>query len=210
VLPAVILVVMLFFSEGGSVGLPSSGRQNNCDLWQLVRSMRGVEFTPVEHPSGSPSRILLMRHADKSVDPDDPDLSPAGIARAEQLATYVPQTFGKPDFIIATARSKHSDRPAETVAPLANAVGITVQDDISDKDFENLVDEIFLNPAYRGKTVLICWHHGTLPAIAALLGAPAGSYPDPWPDDTYDLILDLRYDPNSDSPPTVARVTEPF
>jgi phosphohistidine phosphatase SixA len=187
VLPAVILVVMLFFSESGSVGLPY------CDLWQLVRSMRGVEFTPVAHPSGSPSRILLMRHADKSVDPDDPDLSPAGIARAEQLATYVPQTFGKPDFIIATARSKHSDRPAETVAPLANAVGITVQDDISDKDFENLVDEIFLNPAYRGKTVLICWHHGTLPAIAALLGAPARSYPDPWPDShaCYRAVLDF-------------------
>ena len=107
-------------------------------------------------------------------------------------------------------RSKHSDRPLETAEPLARAVGVTVQHDIRDKDFEDLVDEIFSDPAYRGKTVVICWHHGTLPAIAALLGAPAGSYPDPWPDDTYNVILDFRYDPNSGSPPAVTQVTEPF
>jgi hypothetical protein len=151
-----------------------------------------------------------MRHADKPDDPDDPDLSPAGVARADHLATYIPQTFGKPDYIIATARSRHSDRPLETVEPLARAVGATVQHDIRDKDFEDLVEEIFSDPAYRGKIVVIAWHHGTLPAIAALLGAPAGSYPDPWPDDTYSVILDFRYDPNSGDPPAVTQVNEPF
>jgi broad specificity phosphatase PhoE len=151
-----------------------------------------------------------MRHADKPDDPDDPDLSAAGVARAEHLATYILQTFGRPDYIIATARSKHSDRPFETVEPLARAVGLSIQHDIGDKDFEDLVEEIFSDPAYHGKTVLICWHHGTLPAIAALLGATPGSYPDPWPDDTYNVILDFRYDPNSSSAPSVTRVTEPF
>ncbi len=71
-----------------------------------------------------------MRHADRPDDPDDPDLSSAGVVRAEHLATYIPQTFGKPDYIIATARSKDSDRPLETVEPLVRAVGVPVQHDI--------------------------------------------------------------------------------
>jgi phosphohistidine phosphatase SixA len=180
------------------------------DLRRLIRSAPASEFSAAPHPNGSPSRIILMRHADKPDDPDDPDLSSAGVVRADHLATYIPQTFGKPDYIIATARSKHSDRPLETVEPLARAVGVTVQHDIRDKDFEGLIDEIFSDEAYRGKTVVICWHHGTLPSIAALLGAPAGSYPDPWPDDTYNVILDFRYNPKSGSAPTVTQVTEPF
>jgi broad specificity phosphatase PhoE len=184
--------------------------QAKCDLCQYVRSAPSSEFGAAPHPNGGPSRIILMRHADKPDDPDDPDLSAAGVARAERLATYIPQTFGKPDYIMATAQSKHSDRPLETVEPLAKAVGVTVQDDIRDKDFEDLVEEIFSDPAYHGKTVLICWHHGTLPAIAALLGATPDSYPDPWPDDTYNVILDFRYDPNSGNAPSVTRVTEPF
>jgi broad specificity phosphatase PhoE len=189
---------------------PIFSHRLECALCQFVRSAPSSEFSAVLHPNGGPSRIILMRHADKPDDPEDPDLSAAGVVRAGHLATYIPQTFGKPDYIIATARSKHSDRPLETVAPMARAVGVTVQHDIRDKDFEDLVEEIFSDPAYHGKTVLICWHHGTLPAIAALLGATPGSYPDPWPDDTYNVILDFRYDPDSGAPPAVAQVTEPF
>jgi phosphohistidine phosphatase SixA len=198
---------------GRSTSAPNVGsfaHRPECDLCQLVRSAPATEFTAAAHPNGGPSRIILMRHGDKPDDPDNPDLSAAGVTRAEHLATYIPQAFGKPDYIIATARSKHSDRPVETVEPLAQAVGVRVQHDIDDKDFEDLVDEIFSDAAYHGKTVVICWHHGTLPAIAALLGASVGSYPDPWPDDTYNVILDFRYNPNSGSPPTVTRVTEPF
>ena len=168
------------------------------------------ETAAPERNGDGPARIILMRHADKPDDPDDPDLSPAGMTRAEKLANYIPQTFGKPDIIIATARSKHSDRPAETVAPLAKVLGVPVQHDIKDKDFEELVDQLFSNPDYRGKTVVVCWHHGSLPDIAALLGAPAGTYPDPWPDETFNVILDFRYDPGSGNPPAVTLVTEPF
>src|SRR6478672_2317427 len=98
--------------------------QAECALCQYVRSAPSSEFSAAPHPNGGPSRIILMRHADKPDDPDDPDLSAAGVARAEHLATYIPQIFGKPDYIIATARSKHSDRPLETVVPLARAVGV--------------------------------------------------------------------------------------
>ena len=169
-LSSLVSIVLLFFAANAALApVP------DCGLCHFVRSAPGSDFTAAAHPNGGPSRIILMRHADKPDDPDDPDLSAAGVTRAEHLATYIPQTFGKPDYIIATARSKHSDRPLETVEPLAQAVGVSVQHDIRDKDFEDLVDEIFSDAAYRGKTVVISWHHGTLPAIAALLGARRGA-----------------------------------
>ena len=46
--------------------------------------------------------------------------------------------------------------------------------------------------------------------IAALLGAPPGSFPDPWSEDLYNVILDFRYDPNTGAAPAVTRVVEPF
>jgi phosphohistidine phosphatase SixA len=159
---------------------------------------------------GGPKRIILMRHGDKTDDSEDEDLSDAGMDRARHLATYIPETFGKPDMVIATAQSKHSDRPMETVQPLADTLGLRIQHDFKNKEFSDLVDEIFNDPDYKNKTIVICWHHGNLPAIAALLGAPAGSYPDPWPADAYNIILDLQYDPFSGAPPKVTRVTEPF
>jgi hypothetical protein len=55
--------------------------------------------------------ILLMRHAERSADPLEPNLSPAGFDRAKKLASYLPATFGKPDFLFASAVSKHSRRP---------------------------------------------------------------------------------------------------
>jgi phosphohistidine phosphatase SixA len=192
-----------------ALGIPSLGDRIGCVLCRLSRES-GADYTAVEHPSGGPSRIILMRHADKPNDPDDEDLSQAGFARAEHLVTYIPQTFGKPDDIMASAHSKHSNRPTETVTPLAASLGINVEHDFENDDFEDLVDEIFSEAEFHGKTIVICWHHGKLPAIAALLGAPAGSYPDPWPEDTYNLILDFHYDPNSGKQPSVTRVIEPF
>jgi phosphohistidine phosphatase SixA len=209
-LVTLLSIAGLLFGAASPIGSMASVHRPECALCQFVRSAPSSEFSATPHPNGGPSRIILMRHADKPDDPDDPDLSTAGVTRAQHLATYIPQTFGKPDYIIATARSKHSDRPVETVEPLGRAVGLSIQHDIPDKDFEDLVDEIFSDAAYRGKTVVICWHHGTLPAIAALLGAPAGSYPDPWPNDTYNVILDFRYDPNAGTPPIVTQVAEPF
>ena len=53
----------------------------------------------------SPNVILVMRHAEKPTDDHDPHLSPPGKERAEKLATYIPDTFGKPDFVFAAAVS---------------------------------------------------------------------------------------------------------
>ncbi|MFT3730087.1 MAG: histidine phosphatase family protein [Hyphomicrobium sp.] len=192
-----------------ALSLPRIETVQTCAICIRTREAAS-DYAPVEHFMGGPKRIILMRHADKTDDSEDEDLSDAGEARAQRLATYIPETFGKPDIIIATAHSKHSDRPKETVQPLADAVGLRIEHDYEDKDFPDLVEDIFNDPDYKNKTVVICWHHGNLPAMAAMLGAPTGSYPDPWPADAYNIILDLQYDPFSSSPPKVSRVIEPF
>jgi phosphohistidine phosphatase SixA len=178
----------------------------------LLRKTLGAPqpVTATDHPDGGPARILLMRHAEKTGDPTDIHLSQDGMMRAKRLAEFIPRTFGKPDFVFAAARSKRSIRSIETVTPLAAVLGVEVQHDIEDKNFEDLVSEIFSNPDYRAKTIVICWHHGKLPGIAALLGAPEGSYPDPWPEDLFNLVIDFKYDPGSDRPPIVMKVEEPF
>jgi phosphohistidine phosphatase SixA len=191
------------------------GRVVGALLCSIAKAFRAVlsgrdEITATHHPDGGPGRILLMRHAEKTGKTDDIYLSKEGVMRAERLATYIPQTFGRPDFIYAAARSKRSIRSIETVKPLAAALGLEVRHHIEDKDFKVLVTEIFSKPEYRGKMIVICWHHGKLPEIAALLGGRKGSYPEAWPQDVFNLILDFRYDPNSDKPPIVAQIVEPF
>ncbi|MET0639379.1 MAG: histidine phosphatase family protein [Hyphomicrobium sp.] len=168
------------------------------------------DVTATDHPGRGPARILLMRHAEKTGRTDDIHLSAAGVTRAERLVTYIPQTFGRPDFIYAAARSKRSIRSIETVKPLAAALGVEVQFHIEDKEFRALIAEIFSKPEYGGKTIVICWHHGKLPEIAALLGGQKGSYPDPWPQQVFDLILDSRYGSTPKAPPTVSQIVEPF
>ena len=182
-------------------------------LWSLLFGKKGDKSGDgVEQRAGTaatgPARILLMRHAEKTGEKDDSHLSQAGTARALKLASYIPSQFGRPDVIMATAPSKHSIRPIETVTPLAAALGMTVHSDFADEDTAGLVDQLRSDPAFAGKTVVICWHHGKIPQLAAALGAPDGSYPNPWDETVFNTILEFRF--NGAGPPDVKKVTEPF
>jgi phosphohistidine phosphatase SixA len=155
-----------------------------------------------------PKFVLVMRHAEKSPDPRDPDLSPEGLARAEKLASYIPDTFGAPDFIFATAISKHSARPYETVEPLAKRTGKPIDATIADQDYGALASDLLSGGAYSGKQGVICWHHGNIPSLLHALGAKDGEYPDPWDAKVFNLILKVEFDGNAI--PQVSKVEEPF
>lgn len=154
-----------------------------------------------------PKTILLMRHAEKRDDPSDPDLSDAGVERAERLVKWIPQTFGKPDFIFASAISKHSARPYETVKPLSKADSIPLDATYADQDYGALAQYLFAKHRYDGCSVLICWHHGNIPSLAEHLRAPQGSYPDPWKGHVFNLVLRFDYSANGVN---VTQITEPF
>lgn len=148
--------------------------------------------------------ILLMRHAEK---PDSgSDLSPAGYDRANALATYIPQEFGKPDYLFAARDSAQSDRPVETLTPLSTATGVPIDSQIADKKFAELAKELENDPNYAGKFIVIDWHHGNIPGLAQDLGAPAGTYPNRWPSKDFNDMLEFTFDANGT--PTVKEIPE--
>jgi phosphohistidine phosphatase SixA len=156
----------------------------------------------------TPKQILVMRHAEKPDDPRDPDLSDRGKIRAAKLADYVPTNLGVPDSLLASALSKHSARPIETITPLSEKIGVTIDSTIADRDYPLLAEEILNDAKYEGKLVLVCWHHENIPALALALGASEANIPNPWNPDVFNLILSLRYD--GGAIPVVTQIIEPF
>ncbi len=134
---------------------------------------------------------MIIRHAEKPAD-KDPNLSPRGFERAAALATALPAHFPHPDFLIATKRSAHSDRPMETITPLARALHEEIEHSVKDDDVAELARSILTDPRYAGKTVLIAWHHGKIPELAHALGAKDA--PDAWDEKAFDRVWKIRYE----------------
>jgi hypothetical protein len=150
-------------------------------------------------PKTYPAHILIIRHAEKPpADAASPDLSAEGRDRAEALpklflkADNRPEPFPTPDFLFATGDSKDSRRPTETVAPLAKALGLKVNDRFGVADGAKLADELFHDPKYAGKTILLCWRHHMIPELAGLLKADGA--PDVWNPDVFDRVWRIDYD----------------
>jgi hypothetical protein len=158
--------------------------------------------------TSAPARLLLMRHAEKPDDPDNMHLSGEGRERAERLATYIPQTFGKPDFLIAAMQSKHSNRSYETLVPLSKATGLPIDPSFKDTQALDLAGALLSDGAYAGKYGVICWHHGALPGLLAALGAPDGSYPGNWNPDVFNLIFEMTFRDGAE--PRVRQIEEDF
>jgi hypothetical protein len=148
------------------------------------------------------ANILLVRHAEK---PDSgTGLAPLGQARAQAYAAYF-QNYAiggnpvKPQYIFAAADSDESHRPRLTMEPLAQALGLSIDDKHKDKDYAKVADDLLTHPKYNGSNVLVCWHHGEILDLAAALGASAGTlpassnWPAKWPGDVFGWVLQLCY-----------------
>jgi len=138
-----------------------------------------------------PATILIIRHAEK-LDNGESDLSPAGFDRAGLLpkAFYPGGSLPTPQVIFAAAQSAHSNRSVQTITPLAQALHLSIDDRFSDNDYKALAAEL-LSGKYAGKVVLIAWHHGNIPQLAAALGATPPY--NPWPAEQYDRIWRIDY-----------------
>jgi hypothetical protein len=177
------------------------------DSSEPAASVVATGFLQDEVHSLRNTTIVLMRHGEKPDDNNNPNLSPAGEARANALTTYIPSHYGNPDFLFAAADSKDSSRPVETLQPLSNATGVPIDAKIADKDYLALVNELNSDPAkYDGKTIVIDWHHGEIPKLAKALGAPDLPLTRRWPDNDFDDTLVFHFDANGT--PTVTKVPE--
>jgi hypothetical protein len=144
-----------------------------------------------------PARVLIIRHAEKTNDVLSVHLSEDGKKRAEALPKLFeksddrPEPFPKADFLIATRNTKNSQRPTETLTPLAKWLDLKVDAGFDHQNPAAFAKAIFGTPKYAGKTVLVCWHHGAIVELAKSLGADS---PPEWKDNVYDRVWDLTFD----------------
>jgi phosphohistidine phosphatase SixA len=158
-----------------------------------------------------PRQILIIRHAEKPKKAGDVHLSKRGKERAKQMFALFaasaerPAPFPTPDFLFATHNTDNSHRPRETVKPLAMKLGLPLNTEYHNKEGKNgiqgLSDEIFSGKQYAGKTVLVCWHHGTIPDLvkALLARAPNAAkekrkVPKRWRDEVFDAVWLLTFE----------------
>ncbi len=152
-------------------------------------------FPAVDVQTKGPKLIMIIRHAEKPDETNgekDPNLSKQGYARADALSKVIPDHFAKPDFLIATKKSKGSDRPIETITPLSKAINETIDSTYKDDDFAEVAKDVLTNPKYDGKTVLIAWHHGKIPELAKALGVTDA--PDKWDSKVFDRVWEITFE----------------
>lgn len=138
-----------------------------------------------------PRQILIVRHAEKPADSKDSNLTARGYARAAALVQFFSSSFDTPDFVFAAQKSSSSNRPVETLTPTATALHMVLNSSIADGDYATLAQTLLTDPQYTGMMVIICWHHGNIPALAAALGLT--NSPGPWPDAVFDRVWRIQY-----------------
>jgi hypothetical protein len=141
--------------------------------------------------AGQPREILIIRHAEKPDNPDDPDLTPRGYSRAAALVQFFSSQFDTPAFLFATQVSKASNRPVETLTPVAAALHMGLNSTFADDQYPALAQEILSNPKYAGQMLIICWHHGNIPALAKALGVDVPLKN--WSDSVFDRVWRIQY-----------------
>ena len=140
--------------------------------------------------------IMLIRHAEDNE--NSPSLSARGWQRTGALvrlfAPLDPQMLRKhlatPRHIVAARSDERSSRPVDTVRPLAEMLGLPVDDSLSGDDPPARVAQ-----ALRAldTPLLVCWRHDTLPALADALLQRAGDTPPKWPDERHDVVWVIEH-----------------
>lgn len=133
-----------------------------------------------------PKRIIIVRHAEKPAS-RVPHLALRGRMRAIGLAKLLPKIV-KPHFVFASTSTKHSQRPYETIRPTADKLKLDVSTMYADKHVKKIAKDL-KKKKFKGKTVLICWHHGKMPKLIKELGFPPPY--DEWPEDVFDRIINI-------------------
>ncbi|KZT62899.1 putative phosphoglycerate mutase family protein [Calocera cornea HHB12733] len=124
----------------------------------------------------------LIRHGEKPANGSQ-GLTVQGEERAQCLTTvFGPSSAYNIGYIMAETPKSNGDRtrPLETVTPLAEELGLTVDISCDRDDPDCVAAAVAAYQSTEGaENVLICWEHGELTDIATSLGvADAPEYPD--------------------------------
>jgi phosphohistidine phosphatase SixA len=120
--------------------------------------------------------VILVRHAEKKIEPTnpDPDLAPEGVTRAQEIA----RVFANAG--INAIYATQYKRTQQTVKPLADRTGVSVSL-LDANQTDELVKRIQTN--LRGQIIFIAGHNNTVPAIASTLSG-----------ETFPVIPESEYD----------------
>ncbi|HET7114584.1 MAG TPA: phosphoglycerate mutase family protein [Pyrinomonadaceae bacterium] len=106
--------------------------------------------------------VILVRHAEKNLEPNnpDPDLTPQGVARAQEIA----RAFA--DAGVNAIYATQYKRTQQTVKPLADRIGVPVTL-LNSNQTDELVNQI--QTIHRGQTIFVAGHNNSVPAIVSVL-----------------------------------------
>jgi len=155
-------------------------------------------------PVDGTQTLVFLRHAEKPGEGLG-QLNCQGLNRALDLATVLPERFGKADYVFAANPSRHVEegskdesysyiRPLMTITPSAIRLGLPVNIDYGANDTDELADELLSNK-YRNATVYTAWSHGYLPElINTVAGKALGEdrvITEDWSGDDFDTLYVL-------------------
>ena len=155
-------------------------------------------------PVDGTQTLVFLRHAEKPGEGLG-QLNCQGLNRALDLASVLPERFGKADYVFAANPSRHVEegskdesysyiRPLMTISPSAIRLGLPVNIDYGANDTDELAEEL-LRDKYRNATVYTAWSHGYLPdLINAVAGKALGEervITEDWSGDDFDTLYVL-------------------
>ncbi|QVM92937.1 histidine phosphatase family protein [Pseudomonas entomophila] len=155
-------------------------------------------------PVDGTQTLVFLRHAEKPGEGLG-QLNCQGLNRALDLATLLPERFGKADYVFAANPSRQVEegsqdqrysyiRPLMTITPSAIRLGLPVNIDYGANDTDDLADEL-LRDKYRNATVYTAWSHGYLPElINTVAGKALGEkrvITEDWSGDDFDTLYVL-------------------
>jgi broad specificity phosphatase PhoE len=159
-------------------------------LNHLLRSIALVACSSLILPAaaepqdaGPVTTVILVRHAEKQSEGDNPSLTAAGRERAQALVHVLGEAR------IAAVYSTPYARTRETAQPLANALGLQLLERPARNYGPDMAEWILTN--HVGETVVAVSHSNTVPALIEALGAsPVPTIEDHEYDDLYVVTID--------------------
>ena len=143
-----------------------------------------------------PARVIIIRHGEKPAEGKNLDVQ--GYERAAALPYYFIKLNQENPIVAVYAMQPNltqhtSKRPVETCHPTADYFHVPLIINYSHDDYAKMATDIKNNPAYDGKTVVICWEHHVIPAIAKSFGYDNNLT---WPGDVFDATWIISYAKN--------------
>lgn len=165
----------------------------------------GPTAVPGLAPAGvaPPDVVMVIRHAEKpdgelpgldaAGNEDESSLTEVGWQRADRLVDLFDPAQGAPRaglarpaviYAAGVTDDGEGQRTRETVAPLADRLGLPVITDYGRGDEKKLVKQV----VDEGVPVLISWQHGGITEIADAFPSVKPKPPSDWPDDRFDMV----------------------